>query len=146
MSWAGFLKRFLLVFALALASAFALIALMNPFGNLSPRAFRAHVIMDTNDRYQYPAIVRSRAFDSAVIGTSTARLLDPTRLERAFGGRFANLGLNGGRAWEQYQLMLLFLRTGPRPKKLLFAIDRVWGAADADVNPVTDRGLPDWIY
>src|SRR5258707_7482220 len=107
MSWAGFLKRFLLVFALALASAFALIAFMNPFGNLSPRAFGAHVIMDTNDRFQYPAIVRSGAFDSAVIGTSSARLLDPAWLEGAFGGGFANPALNDRRAWEQYQLTLL---------------------------------------
>src|SRR5438876_1039022 len=144
MSWAGFLRRFLLVFALALASAFALIALMNPFGNLTPRVFGAHVIMDTNDRFQYPAIVRSRAFDSAVIGTSSSRLLDPTRLEGAFGGRFANLGLNDGRAWEEYQLALLFLRTVPRPKTLLFGLDWVWCAADADVRRVSHRIFPTW--
>ena len=59
MSWGGFLRWFLLVFAGTLVSAFAFIALMNPFGNLTPRAFAAHVIMDTNDRYQYPSIVRS---------------------------------------------------------------------------------------
>src|ERR1044072_3613867 len=102
MNWTDFLRRFLLIFAAALALVFAFIAFMNPFGNLSPRAFGAHVIMDTNDRFQYPAIVRSGAFDSAVIGTSSARLLDPAWLEGAFGGRFANLGLNDGRAWEQY--------------------------------------------
>ena len=146
MGWAGFLRTFLLVFGLTLASAFALIALMNPFGNLTPRVFGAHVIMDTNDRYQYPAIVRSRAFDSAVIGTSSSRLLDPVWLEAAFGGRFANLGLNDGRAWEQYQLTRLFLRTVPRPKMLLLAIDWVWCAADADVVRTSDRAFPPWIY
>jgi hypothetical protein len=146
MSWGGFLRWFLLVFVGTLVSAFAFIALMNPFGNLTPRAFAAHVIMDTNDRYQYPSIVRSREFDSAVFGTSSSRLLDPVWLEGAFGGRFANLGFNDGRAWEQYQLALLFLRTVPRPKTLLFGIDWVWCEAAADVNRLSDRGWPEWIY
>jgi hypothetical protein len=146
MTWAGFVRRFLLVFVLALASAFAFIALMNPFGNLTPHAFGAHVIMDTNDRFQHPAIVRSRAFDSIVIGTSSSKLLDPVWLEGAFGGRFANLGLNDGRAWEQYQLTALFLRTVPRPRTLLFGLDWVWCAADADVRRLSDRTFPAWIY
>ena len=66
--------------------------------------------MDINQRFQYPAIVRSGAFNSAVIGTSTSRLLDPDHLDARFGGRFANLAMNDARAWEQYQLALLFLR------------------------------------
>ena len=41
MSWAAFLQRFLLVFGGTLVSAFALIVLMNPFGNLPLRAFGA---------------------------------------------------------------------------------------------------------
>ena len=82
---------------------------MNPFGNLPVRAFGPHVIMDTNDRFQMPAVVRTRAFDSIVVGTSSSKLLDPAWLEQAFGGRFANIALNDGRAWEEYQLALLFL-------------------------------------
>jgi hypothetical protein len=146
MSWGGFLARALAIFALALGLALALIVLMNPFGNLPVRAAGVHVIMDTNDRYQFPAIVRSGAFDSAVFGTSSSRLLDPVWLEAAFGGRFANLGLNDGRAWEQYQLALLFLRTVPAPRTLLFGLDWVWCAADADVDRVTARGFPTWVY
>ena len=146
MSWAGFLRRFLLVFGLALLACLALIAIMNPFGNLSPRLLGTHVIMDTNDRYQYPAILRSRVFDSAIIGTSSSRLLDPVWLERAFGGRFANLGFNDGRAWEQYQLALLFLRTAPRPRTLLFGLDWVWCAPEADAVRFSHRGFPAWVY
>jgi hypothetical protein len=89
--WPRFLRTALASLAIALALAVGLIAGMNPYGNLPVRAFGAHVIMDTNDRFQYPAIVRSRRFDSVVLGSSTARLLDPARLEAAFGGRFANL-------------------------------------------------------
>jgi hypothetical protein len=146
MSWAGFLKRFVLALGLTLGLALGLIVVMNPSGNLPVRALGAHVIMDTNDRYQFPAIVRTGAFDSGVFGTSSSKLLDPAWLERAFGGRFANLAFNDGRAWEEYQLTLLFLRTVPRPGTLLFGIDWVWCAADADVSRITRRGFPHWIY
>jgi len=146
MSWAGFLKRLVLALGLTLGLTLGLIVVMNPFGNLPVRAFGGHVVMDTNDRFQFPAIVRTGNFDSGVFGTSSSKLLDPAWLERAFGGRFANLAFNDGRAWEEYQLALLFLRTVPRPGTLLFGIDWVWCAADADVSRITGRGFPEWIY
>jgi hypothetical protein len=146
MSWAGFLKRFVMALGLALGLTLGLIVVMNPFGNLPVRAFGGHVVMDTNDRFQFPAIVRTGNFDSGVFGTSSSKLLDPAWLEKAFGGRFANLAFNDGRAWEEYQLALLFLRTVPRPGTLLFGIDWVWCAADADVSRFTGRGFPPWIY
>lgn len=145
--WAIFLRTMLFTLGAAVLLAAGLIVLMNPYGNLPVRAFGSHVIMDTNDRFQYPAIVRSRAFDSAVIGTSSARLLDPARLESAFGGRFANLSMNDGRAWEQYQLGLLFVRNTPAPKTLLFGLDWVWCAQDADVARISPiRTFPTWLY
>jgi hypothetical protein len=146
MSWAGFLTRFFVAGGLMLGVALGLVVLMNPFGNLPVRGFGPHVIMDTNDRYQLPAVLRSGAFDSIVVGTSSSKLLDPTWLEQAFGGRFANVALNDGRAWEEYQLALLFLRTVPRPRTLLFGIDWVWCADDADIKRITGRGFPPWIY
>src|SRR3712207_6914903 len=51
-------------------------------------------IMDINQRFMYPQIVRSGRFDAAVFGTSTVRLPDPRKLGRAFGARVANLGLD----------------------------------------------------
>lgn len=146
MAWVRFVKQLLLTCGLMLALTLALVVAMNPFGNLPVRAFGPHVIMDSNDRFQFPAIVRTGAFDSAVFGTSSSKLLDPTWLEAAFGGRFANLALNDGRAWEQTQLVTLFLRAVPRPATLLFGIDWVWCAPDADANRITRRGFPPWIY
>ena len=147
MSWPGFLKLSMLTFGLGLGGVLSLIVVMNPFGNLPVRAFGSHVVMDTNDRAQYPAIARSRSFDSAVIGSSSSKLLDPERLERTLGGRFANLAMNDGHAWEQYQLALLFLRTVPRARTLLFGIDWIWCTGDADVKRFSPgRAFPPWIY
>ena len=58
---------------------------MNRYGHLPLGVFGAHAIMDSNQRFQYPAIVRSGAFDSAMIGTSSSRLLDPAQLQ-SLGG------------------------------------------------------------
>ena len=104
----GILKRFVLALGLALGLTLGLIVVMNPFGNLPVRALGPHVIMDTNDRFQFPAIVRSGNFDSGVFGTSSSKLLDPAWLERAFGGRFANLAFNDGRAWRSISSLFYF--------------------------------------
>jgi len=102
--------------------------------------------MDLNQRFMYPQIVRSGRFDAAVFGTSTVRLLDPEKLGAAFGGRFANLGLNAGTPWEQIQLAELFLRHVPEPKALLFGLDTTWCEKDADRNTLTFRAFPPWLY
>ncbi len=145
-SWRRFLKTAIGVFAGLLCLAVVFVATMNPYGNLTPLMPIKHVIMDTNQRYQYPAIVRSGDFDSAVIGTSSSRLLKPERLEAAFGGSFANLGMDAGKAWEQAQLAKLFLKRVPEPRTLLFALDWVWCRANAAEDRITKRGWPHWIY
>jgi hypothetical protein len=144
--WRPFLRGFGITFIVVLFCAAALVFLMNPYGNLRPTLFRHHVIMDINQRFQYPALIRSGDFDSIVMGTSDARLLRPKRLEEVFGGHFANLGINAGTAWEQHRLLDLFIREVERPRFLLMAIDQVWCKETAAEEDITPRGFPDWIY
>ena len=146
MGWPRYLKGVLLGFGGLLAVAYGFIVVMNPYGHLPWRPFGAHVIMDINQRFQYPSIVRSKTFDSVVIGTSTSRLLDPDRLDAKLGGRFANLAMNSGLAWEQYRLARLFLENQAQPRTLLIALDWVWCDQRADVDRITERGFPDWMY
>jgi hypothetical protein len=143
-------RRFALSFAVA---AFALAAFLyagilalDPYGLRTAPGAAAGPIMDLNQRFMYPQIVRSGRFDSAVFGTSTVRLLDPEKLSAAFGGRFANLGLNAGTPWEQLQLADLFLRTMPEPNALIFGLDLTWCEADADERKLTFRPFPPWLY
>lgn len=146
MSWRTHLRITLGALAGTMAALYLFILAMNPYGNLPNSVFRRHVIMDDNQRFQYPGIIRSQRFDSAVIGTSTARLLDPKALEATFGGSFANLALNSGTAWEQYRLSELFVREVKSPKTLIVGLDWVWCAADADTNRITVRGFPEWMF
>lgn len=143
-------QRFTIAFGVTvgglLAAIAALLLVTDPYGvsPLGPRQPRP--IMDTNQRFLYPQLVRYGDHDSLVIGTSTSRLLEPERLDAAFGGRFANLALSDGRAWEQAQLFDLFVRVKGPPRTLWVGLDTVWCDPGADRSRTTDRGFPDWLY
>jgi hypothetical protein len=102
--------------------------------------------MDNNQRHMYPQIARRGRYDGVVFGTSTVRLLDPERLRDLFGGRFANLGINGGTPWEQLQLVELFLRHTPSPRTVIWGIDADWCKPDADRRRTSRFSFPAWLY
>jgi len=129
-----------------IAALYLFVVLTNPYGNLPNSLFSKHAITDTNQRFQYPALVRSGEFDSIVIGASDARLLHPAALEKVFGGRFANLSMNAGLAWEQFQIANLFMRETPHPRTLLVTLDHAWCAPNAAAKRKTFRGFPEWMY
>lgn len=148
MDWRRFAIAFgaagLLVGALLLAVPI----LFDPYGLRAGPGRPQGPLMDLNQRYMYPQVVRSHAYDSAVIGTSTARLLDPEQLGAALGGRFANLAMNAATPWEQMRMAALFRREVPRPRTLVFGIDQTWCEADADMpaKQLTARSFPPWLY
>ncbi len=144
--WLAFLKTGLGLFAGLFFVCLALIVTQNPYGNLPKLLPMPHVITDTAQRHQYPGIVRTGDYDSAVFGTSSSRLLAPAELQAAFGGNFANLAMNDARAWEQVQLAKLFLDETPKPRTIVFALDWVWCRADAATEKISKRGWPPWIY
>ncbi len=143
-------RRFVLIavggFAGIVVLLSVFILLMNPYGNLPRILFSEHVITDTNQRFQYPALIRSQRYDSIVIGASDARLLHPKALDRVFGGRFANLAMDAGQAYEQYRIADLFIREAARRSTLLAGVDHVWCEENADNERFTYRGFPEWMY
>jgi hypothetical protein len=142
-------RRFALTFAgLAVMlglGAVGFIAAMDPYGLRAAPGRVPGPIMDLNQRFMYPQIVRGGAYDAAVFGTSTARLLDPRDLDAAFGARFANLAMNAATPFEQRALAHLFLRQRPA-RVVIFALDSTWCAADADRHRLTFRPFPPWLY
>jgi len=146
LGWRRFVLAVVGGFGAIIAFLAIFIVLMNPYGNLPKLVFSEHAITDINQRFQYPALIRSGRYDSIVIGASDARLLRPQMLDEAFGGHFANLSMNAGQAWEQYQLVDLYLRQPGKTRMLLMGLDRLWCDVDADEDRVTFRGFPDWMY
>ena len=104
--------------------------------------------MDINQRFMYPQLVRSGAFDAAIFGTSTMRLIDPANLSQALGDRFVNLGMNAATPWEQVQIAGLFARKVAAPKRVIWGIDTTWCESDATApeKRLTPRPFPAWLY
>jgi hypothetical protein len=125
---------------------FGFVVLVDPYDSLwfSPDVEREPV--STNQRYSFPALARSAAFDSAIVGTSTTRLLRPDQLNGLFGARFANLSMNSATAYEQSEIHRLFLRHHPQPRVIIYGIDSVWCTVEDQYQPFTFRTFPPWLY
>ena len=123
---------------------YGFVALVDPWDTLplSPPAPR--VPISTNARFSFPALARSPRFDAVVLGTSTARLLQPALLNPEFGARFANLAMNSATAYEQTRLLEVFLRAHPQPRAVIIGLDAQW----CGENPerLTPRPFPEWMY
>jgi hypothetical protein len=144
--WRRFTLSLALVTLALAGTLYAAVVLLDPYGLRAAPGAPPQPLMDLNQRFMYPQVVRSGRYDSAVFGTSTVRLLNPDRLSDTFGGRFANLGLNAGTPWEQMQLADLFLRHVPAPKELIFGLDLTWCETDANEKKLTFRAFPPWLY
>jgi hypothetical protein len=146
MDWRSFLKTLVgTAFGLAVF-VYVVVLVVDPYDTVffSPPLPRAPTA--TNQRFAYPALARKEKFDSAVIGTSTARLFRPEELDAAFGGRFVNLAMNSGTAWEQAQILDLFARHHPDAKTVLIGLDVVWCFNGPDYPKLTPRPFPAWMY
>lgn len=144
--WRGFVAFFLGVFVGVVAGAYLFILLVDPYDDIAFSLPIDRRIVSISDRFMYPQIVRSKRFDSLIIGTSTSRLLDPELLDRSFHVRFANLAMSSAMAWEQKTMLELFLRKVGPPKVLIVGLDAPWCDPQADRHRITFRGFPDWLY
>jgi len=144
--WRGFVSLFLTVLIGCVVGVYLFILLLDPYDIVPFSLPIDRRIVSISDRFMYPQIVRSKRFDSLVIGTSTSRLLDPEVLDRLFHVRFANLAMSSATAWEQKTMLDLFVRTVGPPKALIVGLDGVWCDQRADYNRITFRGFPDWLY
>ncbi len=143
--WRRFALLFLSVALLAGAACIGFVAALDPYGLRAGPGRGQAPLMDGNQRFMYPQVARSGAYDAAVFGTSTARLLDPADLENAFGGHFANLSMNAATPYEQSELARVYLRHN-RPTMLVFGLDSTWCEPDADERRLTFRAFPAWLY
>ena len=149
--WRRFFVATAVLALAALALLYLFVAIVDPFDDLPLSPPFDRVPVASNARFAHPALARSPAFDSAVIGTSTSRLLRPAVLDPAFGGaRFVNLAMNAATAYEQSRMLELFARTHPHARFLLVGLDVAWcgaGPRGASYGPhYTPRPFPEWMY
>ena len=146
--WAGFVRDFACATLILALAAWAFNVLVDPYGANPLRLTFARPLMDINQRFMYPQVLRSGEFDSAIFGTSTIRLLKPSDLEKAFGGHFANFGMNAATPFEQDEAARLYVAHTPNLRTLIWGIDPSWCQPDADAPEklLTERAFPPWLY
>lgn len=134
----------LLAGAVVVGVVYGFVAVVDPWDTLPLSPPLPRVPISGNARFSFPALARSARFDALVLGTSTARLLQPAQLDGAFGARFANLAMNSATAWEQVQMLAVFLRAHPAPRAVVIDMDAAWCGGDAP--ELTPRPFPRWMY
>lgn len=146
MNWRSYWKWFLGTLMGLLLFLAAVLWTVDPYGNLPGSPPFDRTAMASNQRYSYPAVARDLRYDSAVFGTSTTRMLEPTALDAAFGGRFANLSMNSATAYEQARLFGVFRQAHAAPKAIIFGLDGVWCTIEQEQTRYTFRTFPEWMY
>ena len=142
--WRRFVRTLLLVVAAGLAVLYGFVCVVDPWDTLPLSPPLPRVPVSTNARYSFPALARNPRFDSVVLGTSTARLLQPAQLDPAFGAKFANLAMNSATAWEQTRLLQVFVHAHPAPRTVIIGLDAQW--CGDSVEKYTPRPFPEWMY
>jgi hypothetical protein len=152
-AWQRMIFVFLGLTAAGAALIYIFVLLLDPYGIRTTAKSAPTPIMDLNQRFMYPQIIRSHRYHAAIFGTSTMRLIDPQRLNALMAKPdhatlFANLGLNAGTPWEQNELAKLFLHHVPAPSALIWGLDLNWCESDAtqDSKKLTPRPFPPWLY
>jgi hypothetical protein len=145
--WKTFVRVFVFFSLAFFVGGYVFIVVVDPYDSIpfSPRWARATV--DRDQPLFYPSIARMAHFDSAIIGTSTVRLLRPDDLNERFESRFVNLAMNAASVFEQEAILDIFLRHHPNPKVLIFGIDHVNFEEKNFKQHIGDPKLwPAWLY
>lgn len=144
--WRRFARAFAGTAAAIGAFIYLFVILVDPWGMLPLSPPWHRIPISSNARYSMPALAVSPHFDSAMVGTSTGRLLQPAVLNAPFSAHFVNMAMNSATPWEQARILRLFLRHHPAPRVVLIDIDAEWCFADRHGLSEPNRPMPDWMY
>jgi hypothetical protein len=140
-----FVGAFLKTFVGGILLLYVVVLLVDPYDMVPFSLPLERPIVSVSQRFTYPQIVRSRRFDSLIVGSSTARLIDPQLLNGPFRARLANLSMNAMTPWEEMAMVDYFLRKAGPPKILIVALDQTWCNPQAD-KQLVNHGFPLWMY
>jgi hypothetical protein len=143
--WGRFAKLFIAVFVGSVLGAALFILLLDPYDMVPFSLPIERPLVSGSQRFAYPQVMRSKRFDSIIVGSSTARLIDPEQLNGPFGARFANMAMNASSAWEQWTTFEYFRRNAGAPRVLIVGIDDAWCDPNGDRDRVR-HGFPEWMY
>jgi hypothetical protein len=144
LAWRHWLTIFCGTFFGLSALLFALLLLIDPYDTGRFSGFGIVGIGDNTTRTADASRGRDPQFNAAVIGSSTGQLLDPYRLSREAGLRFAQLTIAATGPQEQLTLMRWVISHHSQYGAFVVVTDPLWCSAEPDL-PLS-RPFPFWLY
>lgn len=141
-----FVRNFIVTFLCLISFVFLFTVVVDPYDNFHVSPPIARGVIAHNQRLSYPALAKSDRFDSAIFGTSTTRMINPTHINAGLAAQFVNLSLNSGTWWEQREMFRLFVRHHAQLKRIVFGIDVIWCQENDRGAKLTPRLFPPWLY
>jgi hypothetical protein len=142
--WGRCLAACLGTLGTGLLLVFTLMILVDPYDTGRFGLLGIEGVNDHNTFTATPSRARDSSFDSAIIGNSTAQMLEPAELSKATGLRFVQLYVTGANPHEQLDILGFFLRHHRRVGGLVFVTDPWWCAHDPIQSP--PGTFPHWLY
>jgi hypothetical protein len=143
-AWERCLKACIGTLGIGLFVVFALMILVDPYDSGRFGLLGIDGMTDRNTTTATVSRARDASFDSAVIGNSTAQLLDPVELSRATGLKFVQLRVNGASPAAELAVLEFFLRHHANVRALAIITDPSWCAHD--VAELLPDPFPFWLY
>jgi hypothetical protein len=137
------LRACLVTLAACACLLFAFVIAVDPYDSGKFGFFGIDGVADRNTVTANASRARDASFDSAIIGNSTALLLNPTVLSQATGRHFVQLSVVGGSPHEELAVLDFFLRQHTHVGAVVIGADPSWCAHDTAENP---RRFPYWLY
>lgn len=123
---------------------FALMILVDPYDSGRFGLLGIKGVDDRNTLTATASRARDVNFDSAIIGNSTAQMLEPAELSKATGLRFVQLYMTGANPHEQLAVLKFFQRHHAHMGALVFVADPWWCAHTPIESP--PGAFPHWLY
>jgi hypothetical protein len=141
--WSRCLRACLVTLAICAFLLFTFVIAVDPYDSGKFGFFGINGVADRNTVTANASRARDANFDSAIIGNSTALLINPTALSQATGLRFVQLSVVGGSPREELTVLDYFLRQHTDVGALVIGADPSWCAHEQNNKP---RTFPYWLY
>ena len=141
--WSRCLRACLVTLAICASLLFAFTIAVDPYDSGKFGLFGINGVADRNTLTANASRARDASFDSAIIGNSTALLINPTALSQATGLHFVQLSVVGGSPREELAVLDFFLRHHGHVGALVIGADPSWCVHEQNNKP---RPFPYWLY
>ena len=141
--WSRCLRACLITLAICAFLLFAFVIAVDPYDSGKLGLFGIHGVADRNTLTANASRARDASFDSAIIGNSTALLINPTTLSQSTRLHFVQLSVVGGSPREELAVLDFFLRQHGHVGAVVIGTDPSWCVHEQNNKP---RPFPYWLY